>query len=171
MATVMKWSGMALIVLCTTALGLSASQALERRVRELETALAALTGLEGELRYSLAPPDAAIARLEERESLAAAGYLPACSALCRRGTPFPEAWRRALERNQGALSPEDLLILSALSDTLGQCDLDGQLAQVAQAQRLLKLQLDSARQQSAARGKLYRTMGLLSGAFLVVLFL
>ena len=68
MLMILKVCGMLLVVACTTSIGISMAQALSRRVRELEGCIALLTGMEGELSYSLAPPDEAVARLEERES-------------------------------------------------------------------------------------------------------
>lgn len=124
MLMILKVCGMLLVVACTTSIGISMAQALSRRVRELEGCIALLTGMEGELSYSLAPPDEAVARLEERESAQEAPFLPACAALCRKGTPFPQAWREAVEKQGGSLTREDAAIVEALADTLGQCDLD-----------------------------------------------
>ena len=164
MLMILKVCGMLLVVACTTSIGISMAQALSRRVRELEGCIALLTGMEGELSYSLAPPDEAVARLEERESAQEAPFLPACAALCRKGTPFPQAWREAVEK-QGAA------IVEALADTLGQCDLDGQLSSLSHAKALLAMQLAAARERCESHGKLYRTMGLLAGAFVVVFFI
>lgn len=171
MRTALKLAGMALIFVCTTSIGMAMARSLERRVRELMTGISVVLGLSSELSYSLAPPSEAVARLEERESLSEAAYLPACTQLCRQGLPFPQAWRRAVEENRGMLAPGDVAVLSGLSDTLGQCDISGQLARLEQAKKQLQLQLDGARERSMTHAKLYRTMGMLSGAFLVILFI
>ena len=171
MLMILKVCGMLLVVACTTSIGISMAQALSRRVRELEGCIALLTGMEGELSYSLAPPDEAVARLEERESAQEAPFLPACAALCRKGTPFPQAWREAVEKQGGSLTREDAAIVEALADTLGQCDLDGQLSSLSHPKALLAMQLAAARERCESHGKLYRTMGLLAGAFVVVFFI
>ena len=170
MTLLVKFCGMALLVYCTTSLGLSAAAGLGRRVRELELSLAVVAGLAGELQYSLAPPSQAVERLAARPSLGRMGYLGDCASLCRQGTPFPRAWKTALGRARGALLPEDLGPLAELGETLGQCDLAGQLASLDRADRLLRCQLEEARAQRLGRGKLYRTMGVLSGVFLAILF-
>ena len=180
MLMILKVCGMLLVVACTTSIGIAMAQALSRRVRELEGCIALLTGMEGELSYSLAPPDEAVARLEERESAQEAPFLacgkgvpflPACAALCRKGTPFPQAWREAVAKQGGSLTREDAAIVEALADTLGQCDLDGQLSSLSHAKALLAMQLAAARERCESHGKLYRTMGLLAGAFVVVFFI
>ncbi len=170
MTALVKFCGMAMILFCTTSLGLSAASGLGRRVRELELSLSVVAGLAGELRYRLAPPDQAVARLEERASLSRVGYLAHCASLCRSGMPFPQAWKTALDQAKTSLLPEDLQALAGLGETLGQCDLEGQLSALDQADKLLRYQLQQAREQRLGRGKLYRTMGVLSGVFLVILF-
>ena len=94
MYTAMKIGGMVLVIACTTSIGISFARALTERVRELERTLAALSSLGTELSYSLAPPAEAVAKLDERETESAA-FIPACASLCRRGKPFPQAWREA----------------------------------------------------------------------------
>ena len=106
MYTAMKIGGMVLVIACTTSIGISFARALTERVRELERTLAALSSLGTELSYSLAPPAEAVAKLDERETESAA-FIPACASLCRRGKPFPQAWREAALMFHGALSQED----------------------------------------------------------------
>lgn len=171
MTAVMKVIGMILIIVCTTSIGISFARTLTGRVEQLDNALGVLAGLESELSYSMAPPDEIVSRLEQRESMASAAYLPCCASLCRQGVPFPSAWKRSIRENHGLLSSADIDILTGLSDTLGQCDLNGQLASITHAKALLQIQADNARVWCASHAKLYRTMGLLTGAFLVVILL
>ena len=170
MYTAMKIGGMVLVIACTTSIGISFARALTERVRELERTLAALSSLVTELSYSLAPPAEAVAKLDERETESAA-FIPACASLCRRGKPFPQAWREAALMFHGALSQEDAEILAGLSDTLGQCGLEGELSSLEHTRTLLSMQLDTARARSATHGRLYRTLGLLTGAFVIIFFI
>ena len=138
---------------------------------QLEAAVTMLDAFEGELSYSLSPPDEIAGRLEQRDSLSDAAYLPLCSSLCRQGVPFPEAWKQAVTHQPGSLSGEDAGILAELSDTLGQFDLETQLSQIRNIRSRLQLQLDGARVRCQGYARLYRTMGLLSGAFLVIILI
>lgn len=165
----LKISGMVLVVICTTSIGMAMAQALTRRVSQLETGLAVLDALENEFCYSLTPPDEAVLRLEQLESLSQAAFLPACASLCRQGLAFPRARRRAVSEQRGELIPDDITILAGLADTLGQSDLDGQISRLTQAKTQLKFQLEEARRHRDTHAKLYHTMGLLAGAFLVVI--
>lgn len=172
MLMILKVCGMLLVVACTTSIGISMAQALSRRVRELEGCIALLTGMEGgAFLQSGASRRGRRAAGGARESAQEAPFLPACAALCRKGTPFPQAWREAVEKQGGSLTREDAAIVEALADTLGQCDLDGQLSSLSHAKALLAMQLAAARERCESHGKLYRTMGLLAGAFVVVFFI
>ena len=130
-----------------------------------------LEGLKGYLAYELAPPEQAIIQLQTRGSLQHVTYLENCIRYWKTGDPFPKAWRTALQEDTGALLQEDREILSELSDTIGQCELESQLNQMDHIRQRLELQLEDARQKNQTYGKLYRTMGVLSGIFLVILFL
>lgn len=171
MVVAIKILGMVLIIVCTTSIGISFARMLSGRVEQLENAIGVISGFESELTYSMAPPDEIVSRLEQRESMLSGTYLPCCASLCRQGVPFPVAWKRSIKENHGLLNGADTAILTALSDTLGQCDLNAQLASIAHAKSLLQIQTDNARVWCASRAKLYRTMGLLTGAFLVVIFI
>ncbi len=104
MQTLLKAGGMVLILFCTTSIGMALARELSRRVEQLETAVTMLDAFEGELSYSLSPPDEIAGRLEQRDSLSDAAYLPLCSSLCRQGVPFPEAWKQAVTHQPGSLS-------------------------------------------------------------------
>lgn len=167
---IIRLTGLALIALCAAGMGMALALTLTERVKSLELARSVLEAFSGELSYSQAPPDEIVSRLAARETLSKAEYLPACRALGET-LPFPEAWRRAVEENPGKLSAGDVGILTALSDTLGRCDLETALAALNRAMEELELALRGAREYAGTHGKLYRTLGMLSGAFLVILWI
>lgn len=164
--------GFLLLVLCTTGVGIVLAGGLTERVKALELAEAVLDGLTAELSYSLAPLDEAVGRLVRRETLSKAAYLELCGRKCaEEELPFPMAWRAAVTESPGALDKEDAEVLEALADTLGQSDLGEQLVAIDRSRALLKARLEEARTEAGNRGKLYRTMGMLTGVFLVILWI
>lgn len=167
---IIRLTGLALVALCAAGVGMALAAALTERVKALELARAVLESFSGELSYSQAPPDEIVSRLAARETLSRAEYLPVCGTLCKT-IPFPEAWRRAVEENPGKLSAGDVRILTALSDTLGRCDLETALTALNRALEELELALCGAREYAGTHGRLYRTLGMLSGAFLVILWI
>lgn len=168
MQLLLKIGGTILIVSCTTLIGISLAGLLKKRVNLLEAAIAALGVLEGELSYGMLAPDEAVFRMEQYESLSELAFLPQCAALCRQGSPFPNAWKKSLETQRSELSKEDTAILCALADTIGQCDLESQIAAIRQAKELLAVQLRQARTRCESHTKIYHTMGVLSGIFIVI---
>lgn len=167
---IIRLTGLALIALCAAGVGMALAFALTERVKALELARAVLESFSGELSYSQAPPDEIVSRLAGRETLSNAEYLLVCRTLCET-IPFPAAWSRAVAENPGSLSAGDARILTALSDTLGRCDLEAALTALNRALEELEVSLCGAREYAATHGKLYRTLGMLSGAFLVILWI
>lgn len=170
MPGVMKATGSILIFCCTTYIGLLMARGLRHRVGALESAIAALTGIAHELSFSAVSPTQAVERLACRQSFEQAGFLRECARLCGEHQLFSQAWRQAVGEDR-SLGEEDKDILSAVADTIGTCDLESQIASIDHAKWLLGTQLESARQTSAAYGKLYRMAGMLSGAFIVIILL
>ena len=171
MYIIFKICGMILLFVCATSVGISMAHALSDRVHALESSLAVLGGLETELSYSLAPPDEVVTRLDGREAFSSAAFLPACASSCRIGMPFPQAWRKAVNEHRGCLTSEDAGLIASLADVLGQCDLEGQLTAISHIRELLQVQLDGARRYCETHAKLYRTMGMLCGAFFIIFFI
>ncbi len=171
MMSVLKITGLALVALCTTGMGMEMAFSLSQRVRALELAQTVLESIAGELSYTLAPPEEIIKSLTARTTLCKAGYLTACQSFCRKGVPFPQAWNRAVREWKGALSARDREILTAVSETLGTCSEKEALTALEGAKRLLQEELKNAQEYAQVHGKLYRTLGMLSGVFLVILWI
>lgn len=168
---ILKITGLAFIALCTTGIGMEMAFSLSQRVRALELAQTVLESIAGELSYHLAPPEQIIKSLAARTTLRKAEYLTTCQAFCGKGIPFPRAWDQAVRKCGGALSARDREILTAVSETLGTCSEQEALAGLERAKRLLQEELKDAQEYARVHGKLYRTLGMLSGVFLVILWI
>lgn len=82
----------------------------------------------------------------------------------------PACWEQALAADP-ALHDAERAVLETVGQTLGSTVLDGQLSALALCQeRLCTLQQD-AEQYARKRGNLYRSMGLLTAMFFVILLL
>lgn len=169
--SVLKLTGLALIALCATGIGMEMAFSLSQRVRALDLAQTVLESIAGELSYHLAPPEQIMKSLAARTTLGKAEYLTACQEFCGEGIPFPQAWNQAVRKYGGALSARDREILTAVSETLGTCSEKEALAALERAKKLLQEELKNAREYARVHGKLYRTLGMLSGVFLVILWI
>ena len=108
-------------------------------------------------------------RQEEFKEL---GFPAGCHALLEEGFPFPEAWQHSLDCCKGlCLDSGDRSLLAELGGSLGTSDVEGQLETIRLFETRLSLRLDGARELQKTKGKLYRSLGVLSGLGLVVLLI
>lgn len=93
--------------------------------------------------------------------------------LAREGIPFREIWEEAIERHlkKTTLNKNDLQLLSSLGGQFGYLDREMQLKTIdlylerLEEERLLEVQ------KAGEKMRLYRTLGILAGAFLIVVML
>lgn len=69
------------------------------------------------------------------------------------------------------LLPEDLELMASLADIVGASDTEGQLSALEMIETLLQKQRNEAISAQQKKGKLYRSLGALAGASMVVLLL
>jgi stage III sporulation protein AB len=84
-----------------------------------------------------------------------------------------EAWREAVRRISPASSftPADREIIKGIGVSLGASEREGQLQQIRLTERRLELALEEARDDHSRRAKLWRYLGYLGGAAIVILLL
>lgn len=126
-----------------------------------------LTGLlAGELRYTQAPMEDAIKRLAKLSG--GLPFLTLCAAYCGKGLPFPQAWRRGLEEAPANMEDSEREILFHLGAVLGAVDLEGALGELEYARFALTQRHGEAKARQQKLGGLYRTLGALAGAGIVI---
>ena len=154
-------------------MGLQAAGELSRRVRALESWANALAFLEGELSFRL--PD--LPQLLEELSRRAPGpageaILSAFRGLFRLGeVSFEEIWSQALAQETGALTADDLEVLSRLGGVLGRCGWEEQRAAVERTRLMLERREVQLREDMGRKGRAYGALGLSLGAFATILLL
>jgi stage III sporulation protein AB len=140
-------------------------------VLAIEATLSLLGQISDRLRYLQPSVYSLLEYLCGNQQFEKLGYPTRCRALIREGKSFPESWRQAVGESAKILGAEEAEILAALADVLGCADLESQLAAIAYTRELLQGKLEEARTREKTYGKLYRTLGVLSGvAIVIVLF-
>lgn len=109
-----------------------------------------------------------LAAMERFEDLA---FLRDCARRLEDGRPFPAAWRESLKADSAALGREESELLLGLGDSLGVTDLNSQLDAIACTREILGARLEQARSYADSHARLYRTMGVLLGLALLILFI
>jgi stage III sporulation protein AB len=140
-------------------------------VKELENVLIFLDKLKTCLSYQNLPTDEMIDDLAEDPSCKSLPYLNLCRELLANQTDFPTAWKMAIERSSGKtnLNHHDTSYLLSLSGIIGSSDVDGQLSAISMVEELLRRQRAEAQEAKEKKGKLYRSLGALAGAGMVII--
>ncbi|MBC8569609.1 stage III sporulation protein AB [Zongyangia hominis] len=151
--------------------GHRASQSLTRRVAQLEDVMTFLQLMSTQIRYTMPPLPTLFLELQGNTACQNLLFPEECAGLLGRDVPFPEAWKLSLDHALPmlAVKKQDLAPLYELGEQLGCTDVEGQLAIIALALQRMRQTLNEAQEYKRQNGGLYRTLGVLSGVFLILL--
>ena len=149
--------------------GFRAADSLRNRVRALEEMGRGLALLEQELELDSPPLPRLMERLVPRCRGPARELFQGCRAALDRleEEPFSAAWRK-LVMELGQLGQEGQACLLPLGDTLGRCSGEEQRQAVSLLCRRLGELTARAEEDQRRMGRVYQTLGLSGGAFLVI---
>ena len=169
---IIKAGGIAAIFIACTAAGLMKSYSLSKRVCELESFLSALSLISTEIRYFASPTDVIIAKLGSSSDYKNLRVFGICRKSLEKTRDFSQAWDSAIEQAEPYLSIDkgDVEALKRFGGTFGTTDADGQTANCERYCELLRRRLESARDDKAKRGRMYSSLGVLTGVFFAVFF-
>lgn len=144
-----------------------------RRTEELRQLRGALSFLETEIHYGETPLYLACRRIAERETGPVSRFFSLVSDKLSRadGTSAYECWQYALLAvgSELALSERDRQILFRLGQKLGLSDKTDQIHHLRLAQTHLETEEAQAMKEQETYEKMYRSLGVLTGALLVIL--
>ncbi|MCI3920175.1 stage III sporulation protein AB [Paenibacillus sp. TRM 82003] len=170
----LKWIGAALILFAGTAYGFAQASRYAKRPKELRQLASALLTLESEIVYGVTPLPAAMQRVASAA-----------------GRPVDRLFREAAERMQGrdaertagdcwseavdaawprlTLQASEKASLLSLAPTLGLTDRDDQAKHLRLAVAQLRAEEESAREEQRRYGSMWKSLGALSAALVVIL--
>ena len=161
-----KIIGSIIVLLASTAMGFEKSHGLEVHVRELETLKCIFVLLKKEMQYTKAVIPELFEKISKKMDR---NYKEWLSELARdlraykKGT-FEEIWKDSVDKwfCESRLTKEEIEELSQIGKSLGYIEtLDLYLEQ-------LEISIQRTREESKNKKKLYQTMGILGGIFLVI---
>lgn len=167
----MKLIGLLSLFLICTAAGLGASLRLSKRVGHLEAFIAAMGLLSTEIRYNAPPVAVLLEKLDAAPEFGRLRVFGFCRELLRVKQGVFEAWPEALALARPSLSiaEGDAEVLLAFGRAFGATDVEGQLANCESCRAQLQSRLEEAREEKLKRGRMYSSLGVLAGLFLVIL--
>lgn len=169
----LKLFGAILILAAGTLIGFSKASAYARRPRQIRQLIHALQRLETEMTYGYTPLPEALLRIADQlePQLSSLFRMAAEPLLTATGKTAGESWRDAVDAcwKQTALSSNEREVLSQMSYTLGISDRDDQAKHLRLAVSLLAAEEQSAWDDQRRYEKMWRSLGVLAGAFVVIL--
>lgn len=169
----MKVTGCICVVTCSFLLGNYYGSCMDRRLFGLRQVYFCMQLLRGEISYRHATLAEAFSQLTTRCDEALYGWLSYLGAELRRrnAAQFVEVWEASLERLScdTALRKEDISLLREFGSNLGYLNLELQEARIVFFMERLAGVMEELSGELSQRKRLYRTMGLLGGIFLMLL--
>ena len=171
----LKLAGALLILISAAGLGFRMAARWRQRVRELEQLRQMVYFLKGEIVYSRAPLAEALEQAGKRSGGELGRFFEKAAEGIRQnaGESLYEIWSGAMEalengKRETALSAEDLVQLKGLGRNLGYLDVDMQERLLLLYLEQLDLTIAGLREQQREKCRLYASMGVMGGIFLVI---
>ncbi len=169
----LKIVGSMFLIVSTGMIGCLKAEELDERVSCLREFKRMMVFLQGELRFHKAALPEAFENVSKRIGEPFSTFLMELSKRLESKSlgGFEDAWKEMSEellRKEG-FRKEDKRLLETLGGSLGYLDLAMQTETLNLAILQTEESLRHAKEQQQVKGKLYRTMGIASGAFLILL--
>lgn len=160
------------IVVCS-AFGMGKSAAITRRAKELDAVLLMIQKMQSCLQYEKMTTIELLQMMAESSALEELSFLGHCVQEMKCGNAFPIAWKSALDlgHEQSYLEAEDIQTLGLIGGVLGGADAQSQIGELSVIASLLEQCRDKAKEAQEEKGKLYRSLGVLSGLGIAVLII
>jgi len=170
----LKWIGASLILLAGTAFGFLQASRYERRPKELRHLGNALLTLETEIVYGVSPLPEAMSRIASSVPKPVSLLFADASARMRETAAertAADSWSEAIHAVWPRLSLADSekASLLALAPTLGLTDRDDQAKHLRLAAAQLRTEEETAREEQRRYEKMWKSLGALSAALVVIL--
>lgn len=173
MGMVSKFLGICLIIGSSTAIGFWLSNRLKERIDELEIIKKLFMLLRGEIKYNHAALSEAFQTIARRMDNLYGRLLSKVSEQMdsMEGQTFTQIWTQCAEEGlkESALNKEDREKLISMGGQLGYLDIEMQLGTIELYLEQLQDEIQNARECLKRNGKLYQTMGVIAGIFVVIL--
>lgn len=167
-----KACGCVSLMIAGSLCGIWKAQQMDRRVQTLQAFGWMLKRIESEIRYTRTPTAEIFAGFLNDPTLSKLGFLPELAASLRRAEPFAEAWEKAICGAAPAMqwTKADCRMALSLGGILGAADAESQSEAIALLEEELAAQQQEAKKNSRTLGRMYRSLGVLAGIGMALLF-
>ena len=171
----LKVAGACLIMISAAGIGASFSADLKKRCRELRVLKQLVYMLRGEIKYTKSPLPEAFYHISVRLPRPFGPFLAGTAEALGKadGRTFGDIWREQIEASlsDSHLNRTDKSQLETLGEVLGYLDLEMQLSAIDLYLEQLEISIREAENSIGAKQKLYQSLGIAGGIFLVILLI
>lgn len=168
---IIKIIGLIIIFITCAGIGFVLSSYLSKRVNELRELQSHLLILENEIGFMSRVLSEAFFNSSKSNSNISKLFIKVSEYMRNYETSANEALKRGIEEMKATLclNAEDIKILKNFGGILGNSDVDGQKKNIKMTIELLKIQEEKAEEDKKSHGKMYKSLGMLTGIALVVI--
>lgn len=169
----MKWVGVLLFIFTTTWIGFEWSRKLNERPKHIRQLKNALRILEAEMMYSQLPLKEAFRTIAKQIPFPTSYFFQQLNEEFNYTVELSNLWDKQIEMftSISAIGNNEKEVLKQFGQTLGQHDFKQQQKQIQLAIEHLDRELEEARDQQQRYGKMAKSLGFLTGLFIVLLFI
>ena len=151
-------------------MGILLSRKYVNRVKELQEFKSMLNILKTKIRFTYEPLGEIFREIANNFSNNVSNILKQVSKNMQINSA-ENAWKLAIQTENTSILKEDKEVLLTLGKLLGKTDLEGQVSQIEQTSEFLEGQIVKAERERDKNEKLYKTLGMVIGAGLVILLI
>lgn len=161
-----------LIIILCTATGCCFSARLKQKCKFLKEIMYMLEEIRLLIEFESAEVGEIVQRLFNNKRLTELDFIRTITENLNEETDFGSLWEKSIEIQQYAfLSADEKEFIKDIGRKLGKSDLNGQINAIKFEQNELKSMIRAADDDYCRKAKLYRSLGVLCGAFLVIMFI
>ena len=166
----LKYAGLSIIIAVTSFVGCYFSSALRTRLINLKKINYLIDEIIILLRYKSSTVYEITDYLVSNERFSDFAFL--CNIKADNSIPFQQNWSNAVKSAPpSSLKEGDIEILADIGKNLGTSDMEGQLSMLSLQRAELEMLISSAETDCERKSKLYRSLGVLTGAFISVMLI
>lgn len=158
------------LFLASCGIGILFSKKYVNRVNELQEFKTVLNILKTKIRFTYEPLGEIFKEIAGSFSNNVANILNQASNNMKINSA-ENAWKLAIQTENTSILKEDKEVLLTLGKLLGKTDLEGQVSQIEQTTEFLECQIIKAEKERCKNEKLYKTLGIIIGAGLVIMLI
>jgi len=164
-----KIIGIFALVISSSLIGITASEKLKNRVSELNLIKYMLEEIAILIRYKAMTVYEIIGTLKKNEGFKKLEFIDGFTINMQNS--FATSWGENIDKAKSSLTKADIELLKSFGGTLGTSDIDGQLSTIEVFKgNFSKLEKD-ARHIYEQKSRLYRSLGVLIGAFISIMLI